>query len=152
MLNYLIKTSSFKSGMKIASTWCLLFMKIKILTICYLSSICKLIKKSFPSDFFEFVCVEYKDNCEDLESEISDKLDRDPDAIIMDRGIGKEFTEIISKKFAGAKIMCLPSLEEIPNGGINDNPDVIRLSEPFSLREIRELLLNLYEKKFGQIQ
>ncbi|MGB9697146.1 MAG: hypothetical protein ACP5P3_02830 [Ignavibacteria bacterium] len=127
-------------------------MKIRILTICYLTSICKLIKKSFPTDMFEFVCVEYKDNCEDLEKEISEKIALLPDAVIIDRGLGKEFAEVVSKKFVGSKIMYLPSLEDSSNGISSNSQDVIKLSEPFSLREIRKVLLNLYEKKFGQIQ
>lgn len=128
------------------------YMKVRILIICYLTSICKLIKKSFSTDMFEFVCVEYKDSCENFEKEISEKITLFPDAVIIDRGLGKEFAEIVSKKFVGAKIMYLPSLENNLNGIADNSQDVIKLSEPFSLSEIREVLINLYEKKQAQIR
>lgn len=147
-----MKINDFKSGMKIALLLHIL-MRLRILTICYLSSICKLIKKSFSPDLFDFVCIEYRDNdCKTIEDEISEKLDRAPDGVIIDRGVEREFTEAISKKFAGAKIMYLPSLEDISNGSISNGPGIIKLSEPFSLKEIREILLNLYEEKFGELK
>ncbi len=42
-------------------------MKVKILIIYYLTSICKLIKKAFSIDMLEFIYVKYKNSCADFE-------------------------------------------------------------------------------------
>jgi len=100
---------------------------------------------------FDFICIQYKDNCKVLEKEISERMTFFPDAVIIDRGLGKEFADFVYNKFVGSKIMYLPSLEDNSNCILSHNQDIIKLSEPFSIQEIREVLINMYEKKLGQI-
>jgi len=116
-----------------------------ILGFCLTNEMCKLIGKVMEKYKFAYRgMLVSEETAEKTEDEILDSIVYNPDIIILDKNIEKNFKDKIVNKFSGSSIICLPSLSD--SGEISSDK-VKQISEPFKLSEFEEVILNLTKNK-----
>ncbi len=82
------------------------------------------------------------------ECDILDDIGYEPDCIILDSEINKSLKHKIYSTFNNSKIIHLPSLTWFDNEDAEDK-DIVKVSEPLKLRELEEIINNIYSTKYA---
>ena len=118
--------------------------KFIIHIFCLTPEICGMISKFFSHiDNYYFNSTSLNNpECDNL-----DDIGYQPDCIILDSEINKSLKHKIYDTFKNCKIIHLPSLTGYDNDDTEDK-DVVKVSEPLKLRELEEIIKNIYSTKY----
>jgi hypothetical protein len=118
--------------------------KLIIHIFCLTPEICGIISKFFSHNENYYI------NSTSLNNPECDSLDDigyQPDCIILDSEINRSLKHKIYETFKNSKIIHLPSLTGFENDDIEDK-GVVKVSEPLKLRELEEIIKNIYSTKY----
>jgi hypothetical protein len=112
--------------------------ELKIHIFCLTPDICCMISKYFSHTNYKFKTTQLNSP----EYYMLEDLGYLPDFIIVDSEINNKLKHKIYNTYSESKIIHLPSLTEFDNE-INEDKDIIKISEPLKLRELEEIFKNI---------